>query len=98
MSKKYKLIFSMSYIRKTKKLIKLRRISEEKINSILLQLSQDPFHKSLMTHKVDAQIGLSQFSSRVDGDLRMIWNFSENRICILILDIGGHSGGTKVYK
>lgn len=98
MQKKYNLIFSSSYLRKVKKLIKQRRLTINKINSILFDLSDDPFKQSLKTHKVDAILGLDQYSSRIDGDLRMIWNFSDSRIQILILDIGGHSGKGKVYK
>jgi len=38
------------------------------------------------------------FSSWLDPDLRIIWNFDgENKIVIILLDIGGHSGGKSVY-
>jgi mRNA-degrading endonuclease YafQ of YafQ-DinJ toxin-antitoxin module len=39
------------------------------------------------------------YSSSISGDLRIIWEFSENEINIIdLLDIGGHSGSKSVYK
>jgi len=41
----------------------------------------------------------SAFSSKVTGDLRIIWNFNEDQIQVIdLLDIGGHSGNGKVYS
>ncbi len=39
------------------------------------------------------------FSSRVNSDLRIIWDYSNNIPQVLdLIDIGGHSGKNKVYK
>lgn len=67
---------------------------------MILQLkSTKGFDKRLITHKVGTKNLGKRYSSRVDGDLRLIWDFDENdRLILLLLDIGGHSGAKKVYK
>ncbi len=80
------------------KLIKQRRIFLDKINNVVFKLSLDPFHQSLKTHKVNTRTLGLRYSSRVDGDLRIIWSFDEdNNLIIHLLDIGGHSGSKSVY-
>jgi mRNA-degrading endonuclease YafQ of YafQ-DinJ toxin-antitoxin module len=37
------------------------------------------------------------YSSRITKDLRVLWDFSENRLVIIIIDIGGHEGSKAVY-
>jgi len=39
------------------------------------------------------------YSSKVTGDLRIIWNFDKNNnLFLILLDLGGHEGKNKVYK
>lgn len=80
-------------------LIKKDRTLEKRINKTLTFLQEDPLYPSLKSHKVNTpDYGLG-WSSRVTGDIRIIWDYdSSERLLIILLDIGGHSGSQKVYK
>ncbi len=72
---------------------------QKRIQKVLRQLAQNPSYPSLKTHKVTTRNYGEKWSSWVTGDIRIIWDYdSENRLTILLLDIGGHSGTHKVYK
>ena len=79
--------FAKSYkkvIRNNKKLLSI-------IDEVLRRLSTDPFGTSLRTHKVKSVLFGEVYSSRVTGDIRIIWIFDQNKKFILILlEIGGH--------
>ena len=77
------------YKKKDKKIV-------EKIEKTLLELGNNPFKRSLGTHKVKTKDSGIAYSTRVTGDLRVIWKFEKGKI-ILILAIGGHSGKHSVY-
>ncbi len=80
------------------KLLDKKRINFTQIDKVLSTMSVDPFTNSLNTHKVISKQYKLCYSSRVDGDLRIIWNFNkEKKLTILALDIGGHSGSASVY-
>lgn len=96
---KYKVHLTKIFKTKIKKLFKQGRIRKNHFEKVFKLLENNPFYKSLKTHKVETKNFDQAWSSRIDGDLRLIWNFdNENKITILILDIGGHSGGSKVYN
>ena len=38
------------------------------------------------------------YSSFISGDIRIIWEFSNGSLHILVLNIGGHSGTNNVYR
>jgi len=98
-SKMYKLSLSKQFIKSLKKLLDSRRVSKLLIEKTFDFLAADPFDKKLKTHKVNTKNLGVQYSSRVDGDLRIIWNFDQDqKINIMLLDIGGHEGNKKVYK
>ena len=62
-------------------------------------LRQNPHYPSLRSHRVNTRFLGEHWSSRVTGDIRIIWDFENgNHLVILLLDIGGHSGTHKVYK
>jgi mRNA-degrading endonuclease YafQ of YafQ-DinJ toxin-antitoxin module len=64
----------------------------------LFLLQNDPFYPGLKTHKVSSRLFGNTYSSRVTGDIRIIWKFDENKtLTLLLLDLGGHSGRNKVY-
>ena len=89
---------SKIFKKSVEKLIKQRRVALGKINKVVVKLSSDPFDQSLKTHKVNTRALGLRYSSRVDGDLRIIWSFDEdNNLIIHLLDIGGHSGAKGVY-
>lgn len=72
---------------------------QKSIQKALKLLAQNPSYPALKTHKVDTKTYGQKWSSRVTGDLRIIWDYdSQNRLIILLLDVGGHSGAHKVYK
>ncbi len=96
---KYNLEPSKRFGAELKKLIKSGRLSSELIRSKFKALENNPFDKSLRTHKVISKSNGLAYSSRVTNDLRIIWNFDSRRIKIIIIyDIGGHSGNKSVYK
>jgi Txe/YoeB family toxin of Txe-Axe toxin-antitoxin module len=68
----------------------------EKIEKTLLELGNNPFKRSLRTHKVKTEDSGVAYSTRVTADLRIIWKFEKGKI-ILILAIGGHCGKHSVY-
>lgn len=62
------------------------------------KLAENPNNPSLKSHKVDTPKFGKAYSSRVTGDLRIIWEYSKGGFQILdLLDIGGHSGKGGVY-
>ncbi len=62
-------------------------------------LTLDPFYPGLKTHKVNSRLFGNAFSSRVTGDIRIIWKFDDNKtLTLLLMDLGGHSGRGKVYN
>lgn len=87
--------FKHKYDRITTKNVLLKKKTEK----TLLLLSKNPLHNSLKTHKVESKKFEVKFSSIVSGDIRVIWDYGEKGLSVLdILDMGGHSGGGKVYK
>jgi mRNA-degrading endonuclease YafQ of YafQ-DinJ toxin-antitoxin module len=89
---------------KLSKLLKNNSKLKEKVKNIVLDLSNNPFDISLKSHKVDAVVAQNVWSSSITGDVRIIWHFIQdengmNQVQIIeLLDIGGHSGGKRVYK
>ena len=82
-----------------KKLIKNNILLDKKIIFIIYLISINPKDKGLKSHKINSFKGKTAWSSRVNGDLRIIWNYGkENTTEIHLLKIGGHSGKDKVYK
>lgn len=94
----YQIKQSKVFKKSVEKLIKQNRIIFKKINTTVFKLASNPFDQSLRSHKVNTRnLGL-RYSSRVDGDLRIIWSFDEEENLIIhLLDIGGHSGARSVY-
>lgn len=95
----YKLRVTSSYKNTFKKLIRDDGVLKKRVVIVLLKLAENPKHPSLYSHKVNTIAYGQRWSSSVTGDIRIIWDYdSENRLIILLLDIGGHSGTHKVYK
>jgi len=92
----FKIITTKYFNKKLFKLIKNNFYLEDKVSSAIDTLLQDPLDPKLKSHKVQ-----NLYSSRVTGDIRIIWQYNpdnNNEIQILeLLDIGGHSGGNRVY-
>ncbi len=71
---------------------------KKRIDSKLLLLKTNPFYVGLKTHKVFSNKYGENFSSRLTGDLRVLWTFIYGKTVILAITLGGHSGKKSVYK
>ena len=88
----FKIIKSKYFDKKAKKLTKNNHKLALKIAGVVDNLQQDPLLPSLGSHKVNTPKFGQCFSSRVTGDLRIIWRYDiDNRLEILeLLDLGSH--------
>lgn len=90
---------SPRFQRKAKKLLKKNISFRKKLNIVIEVLQKALFSPVLQTHKVIDIDGLPAFSSRIAGDIRIIWDFNDEEVNVIdLIDIGGHSGKKKVYK
>ena len=92
------------FLRKYTKLIKLNPEIEERFNTVFDTLAENPTDSRRGSHKVIAVDGSKVFSSRVTGDIRIVWRYVETKDgekelqIISLIDVGGHEGGKKVYR
>lgn len=94
----YQIIITKPFDKSLRKLISKNEELAQRIQTVITKLAFDPFDSALRTHKVLSRNHKEAWSSRINGDLRIIWNFDDdNKINIYLLDIGGHSGQNKVY-
>lgn len=94
----FEFYYERKFFRKYKKLVKSNHKLEGLIDKKLNILSNFPVDPKLGTHKVFVKDYGWIFSSRINGDLRIIWDYSDKDIRIIsLLDIGGHDGGSGVY-
>ena len=94
---KYHIEFTKKAARKYKKLTTNNNQLQQKIQETLKVLVDNPFHSRLKTHKVQISNYGIVYSSSVTKDLRIIWDFEKDKVTIILLDIGGHSGSKNVY-
>ncbi len=95
----YRLSFTSLFRRKLKRLVKNNAELSESAEKTLSLLTANPFSTSLATHKVTSRRGTRLYSSRVTGDLRILWRFHPTEAdTVEVVDIGGHSGSKKVYR
>lgn len=99
MINRYRIRTTPSFNRRFKKLSKKNSVLKNSIYEVLNRLSINPYQKSLKTHKVNSRVFKNAFSSRVTGDLRIIWSFDNSSSKVVnIYDLGGHEGSNKVYN
>ena len=98
MNSKYNLEFTKKAAKKYKKLITNNKQLQQKIQETLKVLVDNPFHTKLKTHKVQITSYGIVYSSRVTQDIRIVWDIENEKLTIVLLDIGGHSGKKGVYK
>lgn len=98
MNKKYQLEITKKAAKKYKKLTTKNKHLQEKVQEILKILVDDPFHSKLKTHKVQITNYGIVYSSRITQDIRIIWDIEIDKVTIVLLDIGGHSGSKGVYR
>lgn len=81
------------------KIVGSNQTLNKQIKTTLQKLALNPSHPSLQSHKVNTRSFGIKWSSWVTGDLRIIWDYDSNqRLVLILLDIGTHSGTHKVYK
>jgi addiction module RelE/StbE family toxin len=88
-----KLVFSSSFNRAFKGLIREKRGIESKIAEKLKLLETDPFHPSLKTHKLKGKLS-GVWACTVEYDCRIVFNLVKNSDSqedeIYLIDIGSH--------
>lgn len=95
---KYTIKASKSFAKKLKKLTATKRLEYQDLEKFFHILAENPFNPVIKTHKVYTPKQGRHYSSRLDGYLRVIWDFDEeNNLILYLLDIGGHSGSRGVY-
>ena len=89
----HKLKKTLNFVKKADKLVKSDKSLRKKLSKALKNLQTQPFQSSLKTHQVNSRLFGNKWSSRVSGDIRIIWDFTDqNTITILLLDIGESHG------
>ena len=94
----YEIRETRHFQRMYKKLVKRDRLLAKKIEDVVVGLSENPFQERLRTHRANTKLFGRRWSSRVSGDLRIVWDFVEGKTVILAITLGGHGGGRAVYK
>lgn len=94
----YELQTTSNFRRKYIKLAEKNKKLQKSVQKTLDLLRVNPKYKSLKTHKVFLSQYGEVYSSFVTGDIRIIWMQIENKLIILLLDIGRHSGSKSVYR
>lgn len=94
----YDFFFTKNFERNYKKLTNHNQNLKKEIKQTINFLKNDPYHPTLRTHKVSTVLWGVKRSSRVNGDIRIIWDFSATSISVInIITLGGHSGKSRVY-
>lgn len=95
----FKFILTATFTSSRKKVVADDEALNKRVKIALQKLSINPAHPSLKSHKVNTPSYGERWSSWITGDIRVIWDYDKKeRLLILLLDIGGHSGIHKVYK
>lgn len=95
----FTLVATEPFKKTTEKIIGNNEILKKKLKTTLQKLALNPSHPSLQSHKVNTKDYGIRWSSWVTGDIRIIWDYDiEQRLVIILLDIGTHSGTHKVYR
>jgi mRNA-degrading endonuclease YafQ of YafQ-DinJ toxin-antitoxin module len=97
-TKRYKVLTNTNFERELKSILKKSPELQGYVFESIKQLSRNPFHITLRTHKVISKKYKRAYSSRVTKDIRIIWDFDDCDSSIFLLTIGTHSGSKKVYN
>ena len=80
--------FEFTYTPRFQKHFKTLSSAEKKqLKNRLVLLSENPFHPSLRTKRIQGSDGL--FECSVNMDIRIIWYYEGDRM-IILLDVGHH--------
>ena len=91
---KYSLYRTKEYAKDLRKILKKNKDLTLRIERAVIRILRDPFSPSLRTHQVNIPSLGKVYSSRISGDVRILWTFEEEGV-ILLQRVGGHS---KVYR
>ena len=95
----YILILTKTFDKSYRNIVKGNKELEKRTQKALKFLQHDPFYPSLKAHRVNTRNFGQKWSCWITGDLRIIWDFDEEKkLRILLLAIGSHSGSHKDYK
>ncbi len=95
----YTLVSTPSYDQAYKKFVKGDSEKEKRTKKAVKLMLTNPFYPSLKSHKVATRNFGEKWSSWITGDLRIIWDFDEERKQIILLfAITKHSGSHREYK
>ncbi len=87
------LVWSSTFIRAFKRLIRQNPQLRPQIEKTLQQLAEDPFHPSLRTHKLKGDLS-GRWSCSIDYSNRIVFKFVNNPDTdeeeILLLTLGSH--------
>ena len=89
----YTISYTKSFERKYGKLIRNNKKLSSRIDLVIDQLKMNPYSQPLKTHKVgyDKLFG-ELWSSRVTGDIRIIWvKHHDYNYHLVLINIGGHN-------
>jgi len=94
--------YTSKYERDFKKIVRKDKLLASKVRDVSEKLSVNPFSIGLRTHIVRISSLGRVYSSKVSGDIRILWTLEdwtlEEEDIILLHRIGGHSGSSNVYK
>jgi mRNA-degrading endonuclease YafQ of YafQ-DinJ toxin-antitoxin module len=95
---KFELILTATFLKRYDKVIRKNKELSKRVRKVIDLLRTDPFYSSLKAHKVNARNFGVKWSSRVTGDIRIIWEFDKSdNLVIYALSIGSHIGTNRVY-
>lgn len=95
----FALRFHRRFLKKRDWYIEQNTSLRDRILATLCCLERDPTDPVLRSHKVLDRKSRIVFSSRVTGELRILWDYRSGEVHIIdVLDLGGHSGSKKVYR
>ena len=94
----YQLIITEPFKERRDSLIKKDPKFAKMLTKTLRLLTIDPHYPSLNSHQVETPDFGKRYSSYVTGNIRLIWDYTDTKLMLILLDLGGHSGKNKVYK
>ena len=87
----FNLRFSDNFLKQYNSLTKKDPLLKQKVKKLLKIIQVNPYYPGLHTHKVNNPTWGEVLSSRVTGDIRLIWTFDNNkRLTLIVLEIGRH--------
>lgn len=94
----YRLVITDTFWSKYRLLVKAPFLKKKVVKSLKL-LAENPRYPSLHSHKVLTKHFGEKWSSKLTGNLRVIWDYNQDKeLTILVLTLGSHTGKHKIYQ